>query len=70
MLNKGTAVMEKWEYKVIKINPENQGWFRFVKLDETNIETQLNELGSEGWELVSMTIILPIGVMCALKRPS
>lgn len=62
--------MEKWEYKVIKINPENQGWFRFVKLDETNIETQLNELGSEGWELVSMTIILPIGVMCALKRPS
>lgn len=44
--------MEKFEYKVVTYDPN--GFFGGnVKIDQ--IEDQLNQLGNEGWELVSCT---------------
>ena len=42
--------MSKWEYKIINIRSEN------YRLDP-NSATQLNQLGEEGWELVSITSV-------------
>jgi hypothetical protein len=42
--------MNKWEYKIINIRSEN------YRLDP-NSATQLNQLGEEGWELVSITSV-------------
>lgn len=42
--------MEKWEYKII--NPEVKGWVD--KRIDPESEQQLNELGNQGWELVSI----------------
>src|SRR3954447_6032301 len=42
--------MNKWEYKIINIRSEN------YRLDP-NAATQLNQLGEEGWELVSITSV-------------
>ena len=44
--------MEKFEYKVVTYDPN--GFFGGnVQIDQ--IEDQLNQLGNEGWELVSCT---------------
>ena len=40
----------KWEYKIINIRSEN------YRLDP-NAAPQLNTLGEEGWELVSITSV-------------
>ena len=40
----------KWEYKTIKLATKG---FAGGKLDETKLENFMNELGSQGWELVS-----------------
>lgn len=40
----------KWEYKAIKL--ETTG-FAGGKLDEGNLEYRMNQLGEEGWELVT-----------------
>jgi selenocysteine lyase/cysteine desulfurase len=42
--------MRPWEYKIINIRSEN------YRLDP-NAVTQLNALGAEGWELVSVTSV-------------
>jgi selenocysteine lyase/cysteine desulfurase len=42
--------MTQWEYKIINIRSEN------YRLDP-NAVTQLNALGAEGWELVSVTSV-------------
>ena len=42
--------MTKWEYKVINIRSEN------YRLDPNSVN-QLNSLGEEGWELVTMTSV-------------
>ena len=42
--------MTKWEYKIINIRSEN------YRLDPNSV-TQLNALGDEGWELVSITSV-------------
>jgi len=42
--------MVKWEYKIINIRSEN------YRLDP-NSYPQLNKLGAEGWELVSITSV-------------
>ncbi|WP_197086253.1 DUF4177 domain-containing protein [Sphingobacterium sp. IITKGP-BTPF85] len=44
-------MMRKFEYKTIKIEPKG---FWGTKLDEDRIDEILNELGAQGWELVSM----------------
>jgi len=40
----------QWEYKIINIRSEN------YRLDP-NSATQLNQLGADGWELVSITSV-------------
>ena len=40
----------KWEYKTIKLATTG---FAGGKLDETRLEHFMNELGAQGWELVS-----------------
>ena len=62
----------QWEYKVVKRQPV--GLFRLEKAEEQkDVEflAVLNELGAEGWEMVSM--IGGSGIMsfreAALKRP-
>lgn len=39
-----------FEYKIIKANDE--GWFR-TKFDWAEVQSTLNRLGKEGWELVN-----------------
>ena len=43
--------MIKWEYKTIKL--ATTGWFVGGKLDEKQLDEHLNNLGFDGWELVS-----------------
>lgn len=40
----------KWEYKAIKLATTG---FTGGKVDEAQLEAFMNELGSQGWELVS-----------------
>jgi len=42
--------MEKWEYKTLKIKAST---FVGPKLDERQLDSELNNLGEQGWELVS-----------------
>ncbi|HWK55104.1 MAG TPA: DUF4177 domain-containing protein [Hyphomicrobiales bacterium] len=46
----------RWEYKVVRFK---KGSFMTGQLDMQELEQQLNELGREGWELVS---IAPVGL--------
>jgi len=41
----------KWEYKTIKIGA--QGGFLGGKFDEKAMDTYINELGRDGWELTT-----------------
>lgn len=43
--------MQHWEYKTIKF--KTKGFISGGNLDEEDLENQLNELGFQGWELVS-----------------
>ena len=40
--------MKKWEYKVFGINR------KFNAVDDKEIESNLNDLGDKGWELVGI----------------
>lgn len=42
--------MTKWEYKIINVRSEN------YRLDP-HADAQLNELGADGWELVTITSV-------------
>jgi hypothetical protein len=42
--------MVRWEYKTLKLGTKG---FLGGKLDEVELETKMNELGKDGWELVS-----------------
>jgi len=42
--------MTQWEYRIINVRSEN------YRLDP-NASTELNRLGEEGWELVSITSV-------------
>jgi len=50
ILGKERVEMSKWEYKIINIRSEN------YRLDPNSV-TQLNQLGEDGWELVSITSV-------------
>lgn len=41
----------KWEYKTIKLAAT--GSWRGGKVDESTLDQMMNELGMQGWELVS-----------------
>lgn len=62
--------MTKFEYKVIEIKPESI----WSELTPELIEQKANEMGSQGWELVSvlskvMTGV-SVGVTFIFKRPA
>ncbi|WP_195575232.1 DUF4177 domain-containing protein [Paenibacillus sp. 1001270B_150601_E10] len=42
--------MEQWEYRTLKYAT---GGFLGGKIDEQEFQDELNEFGSQGWELVS-----------------
>ena len=42
----------KWEYRTVVF--EVSGWFVGGKLDGQKFNDRLNQLGEEGWELVSV----------------
>lgn len=46
----GGAILEKWEYKTIKVEPK--GMMGGI-LDIEGFDYELNKLGEQGWELVS-----------------
>lgn len=47
--------MQKWEYK--------------AEVSETPLETKLNEIGNQGWELVSAFYDSQYGYVYYFKRP-
>jgi hypothetical protein len=49
-LREGRRLMKRWEYKIINVRSEN------YSMDPRRAE-ELNRLGDEGWELVSITSI-------------
>jgi len=53
----GRIVKDKWEYKVVT-----------QVMDKTYNEQMLNEMGSQGWELVSV-VVPPSGPHFFFKRP-
>ena len=62
--------MEKFEYKVV--NYDTKGFWGGC-IDTNQLESQLNLLGCEGWELVSSTTTTQSygsskGVVCIFKR--
>jgi hypothetical protein len=46
--------MTRWEYKTIKFVAG--GWWAGGKIDERSLELKLNQLGRDGWELVSVVV--------------
>jgi hypothetical protein len=48
--------MDKWEYK----------YFRYYELGAEEIESQLNSLGSQGWEAVA---IGPANILLKRRKP-
>jgi len=40
-----------WEYKTIKL--QATGFLSGGKIDETKLDDMMNELGAQGWELVT-----------------
>jgi len=43
--------MTKWEYFTLKL--ATKGWFVGGELDVDKLDTHLNDLGAEGWEVVA-----------------
>lgn len=67
--------MQKWEYRTLQLamnDKENLVWLDDQQ-DGRNVATRLNELGTEGWELVSVDTNSLSGVTIRtvfyLKRP-
>ena len=68
--------MQKWEYMTLQLamnEKENLVWLD-AQEDDRNVSSRLNELGSEGWELVNVDTNSFSGVTVRtvfyLKRPT
>jgi hypothetical protein len=66
--------MQKWEYRTLQLamnEKENLIWFD-AQEDTRTVSERLNELGEEGWELVSVDTRnlsgVTIGTVYYLKR--
>ena len=66
--------MQKWEYRTLQLamnEKENLIWYD-AEEDDRNVIARLNELGEEGWELVSVDTRslsgVTIGTVYYLKR--
>ncbi|MCB1207792.1 MAG: DUF4177 domain-containing protein [Verrucomicrobiales bacterium] len=63
-----------WEYMTARFDLKN-GVFSGPVIDQADVHTRLNQLGAEGWELVSVTPIKQSGghgtacLFATLKRP-
>ena len=60
-----------WEYKTVKFPAS--GGFLSGKVDERSINIRLNELGEQGWELVTTSTTNMVygcsrDIMCIFKR--
>src|SRR5690242_6617935 len=63
----------RWEYKTVKIPAK--GWFLGGRLDEVKLDRLLNDLGAEGWELVSILATTQVygasrDIAAVFKRPT
>ena len=63
----------KWEYKAVKLDASGV-WLSQGQVDEAGLESVLNQLGGQGWELVSAFDTSRGGggtrdVILLLKRP-
>ncbi|HEY6806240.1 MAG TPA: DUF4177 domain-containing protein [Pyrinomonadaceae bacterium] len=63
-----------WEYRSLQLNRE-AGWFVQGEVDFSLLDTRLNQLGMEGWELVNVIYLQQQSqfdldsVVVFLKRP-
>jgi hypothetical protein len=63
--------MTRWEYQTVQLDVE--GFFR-PHVDEESVSYQLNQLGAQGWELVSAFDLnrghgRSVEIVAMLKRP-
>ena len=64
--------LQRWEYLSLKV--EAKGWFVSGKLDQKEFDGKLNQLGRDGWEVVSvfdtnMMDGMSREIIAVLKRP-
>ncbi len=58
--------MNQWTYQVVEIVPHMLG-----PAVSERLQTELDRLGAEGWELVSVMLVTPFDHLRAvLKRPA
>lgn len=63
--------MTRWEYQTVQLNVE--GFFR-PHVDEDSVDHQLDQLGAQGWELVTAFDLnrghgRSVEIVAMLKRP-
>ena len=44
--------MKQFEYKTLEVEPSGK-WIKTIKVDSSELEVQLNDIGKNGWELVN-----------------
>ena len=59
----------QWQYRTILFEFQKDGLLGDKYIDDEEVETLLNELGSRGWELVIVTMIQE-GLLAFCKRAS
>ena len=60
--------MNKWEYKIVSFAAKRK--FLTGQFDAIEIEKQLNAMGSQGWELVTMSYFPATAPTMVFKRAS
>ena len=60
----------RWQYKTILFEFQKDGLLRGKFIDDEEVEAELNQLGDQGWELVTVSMV-PEGllVFCKLAVP-
>lgn len=59
VLDRPSALCTNWDYQATAIHARHYDV----------LEAQLKERGSEGWELVHITLPMPNEYLCVFKRP-
>ncbi len=44
--------MKQFEYKTLEFEPSGK-WVKSIKIDSSELEVQLNDMGKNGWELIN-----------------
>ncbi len=58
----------RWQYRTILFEFQKDGLLGDKYIDDEEVEKTLNEQGSRGWELISVTMIQE-GLLAFCKRP-